>query len=64
VQGKADGKYQWCAGWCTKPWEVKPHPWRAVCIERCTHGSERGSWKRDLTYEEYALAIYSTTPRP
>src|ERR687886_2173219 len=20
--------------------------WRAVCIERCTHGSEGGGWKR------------------
>ena len=28
--------------------EEEPHLWRAVCIERCMHGSERGSWKRDL----------------
>jgi hypothetical protein len=27
-----------------KSWEDEPHPWRAVCAERCMHGSERGNW--------------------
>ena len=31
-----------------QPWEDEPHLWRAVCIERCMHGSGKGSWKRDL----------------
>jgi hypothetical protein len=28
------------------PIQVEPHPWRAVCAERCLHGSGRGGWKR------------------
>jgi hypothetical protein len=35
-RGTGDG------GWS----EPNPHPWRAVCAERCTHGSERDNWKR------------------
>jgi len=28
------------------PIPVEPHPRRAVCAERCPHGSGGGSWKR------------------
>ncbi len=28
---------------------MEPHPWRAVCAERCQHGSGRGGWKRSKT---------------
>jgi hypothetical protein len=45
-----------------KSWEDKPHPWRAVCIERCMHGSERGSWKRGLMVHVRSARWLSTLP--
>jgi hypothetical protein len=48
VKGRRGGRTQpnGCGGCRNSPIPVEPHPRRAVCVERCLHGSGRGGWKR------------------
>ncbi len=48
-RGKGNREYRKDLRWYVKygwPTQEATRNWRAVCIERCKHGSGRGGWKR------------------